>query len=86
MFDKKLVHVVVGGKHPDCGSAELSVNLVLTRGHGLPTPGPMILPELSPLGSRASDGRKLVEVERKSPESGYMNRSESGYCDAPRCG
>jgi hypothetical protein len=34
MFDKKLVHAIVGGKDPDCGSAELSVNLVLTRGHG----------------------------------------------------
>ena len=34
MFDEKLVHAIVGGKDPDCGSAELSVNLVLTRGHG----------------------------------------------------
>jgi hypothetical protein len=33
-FDKKLVHAIVGGKDLDCGSAELSVNLVLTRGHG----------------------------------------------------
>ncbi|MCU1258138.1 MAG: hypothetical protein JWO80_1023, partial [Bryobacterales bacterium] len=34
MFDKNLVHAIVGGKDLDCGSAELSVNLVLTRGHG----------------------------------------------------
>jgi len=34
MFDKKLVHAIIGGKDPDCGSAELSVNLGLTRGHG----------------------------------------------------
>jgi hypothetical protein len=39
MFDKNLVHAIVGGKDPDCGSAELSVNPgltigVLTRGHG----------------------------------------------------
>jgi hypothetical protein len=34
MFDKNLVHAIIGGKDPDCGSAELSVNLVLTRGHG----------------------------------------------------
>ena len=34
MFDKHLVHAIIGGKDPDCGSAELSVNLVLTRGHG----------------------------------------------------
>jgi hypothetical protein len=34
MFDKNLVHAIIGGKHLDCGSAELSVNLVLTRGHG----------------------------------------------------
>ncbi len=29
-----LVHAIIGGKDLDCGSAELSVNLVLTRGHG----------------------------------------------------
>src|SRR5216684_8743569 len=34
MFDKNLVHAIIGGKDLDCGSAELSVNLVLTRGHG----------------------------------------------------
>ena len=32
MFDKNLVHAIIGGKDLDCGSAELSVNLVLTRG------------------------------------------------------
>jgi hypothetical protein len=34
MFDKSLVHAIVGGKDLDRGSAELSVNLGLTRGHG----------------------------------------------------
>ena len=34
MFDKNLVHTIIGGKDLDCGSAELSVNLVSTRGHG----------------------------------------------------
>jgi len=34
MFDKNLVHAIIGGKDLDCGSAELSVNLGLTRGHG----------------------------------------------------
>src|SRR5258708_27260031 len=38
MFDKNLVHAIIGGKDLDCGSAQLrvklSVNLVLTRGHG----------------------------------------------------
>ncbi len=39
MFDKHLVHAIVhekdpGGKDLHCGSAELSVNLGLTRGHG----------------------------------------------------
>jgi hypothetical protein len=34
MFDKHLVHALIGGKDLDCGSAELSLNLVLTRGHG----------------------------------------------------
>jgi len=34
MFDKNLVHAIIGGKDLHCGSAELSVNLVLTRGHG----------------------------------------------------
>jgi hypothetical protein len=34
MFDKNLVHAIIGGKDLNCGSAELSVDLVLTRGHG----------------------------------------------------
>jgi hypothetical protein len=34
MFDKNLVYAIIGGKDLDCGSAELSVNLALTRGHG----------------------------------------------------
>jgi len=34
MFDKNLVDVIIDGKDLDCGSAELRVNLVLTRGHG----------------------------------------------------
>ena len=39
MFDKNLVHALVGGKDLDCGSAELRVklvrvNLVLTFAHG----------------------------------------------------
>ena len=34
MFDKNLVHALIGGKDLDCGSAELSVNLGLTRAHG----------------------------------------------------
>ena len=40
MFDKNLVHAIIGGKDLDCGSAQfrvnlLSVHLVLTLGHGL---------------------------------------------------
>src|SRR6266480_450384 len=34
MFDEHLVHALIGGKDSDCRSAELSVNLGLTRGHG----------------------------------------------------
>jgi hypothetical protein len=39
MFDKNLVHAIIGGKDLDCGPAELSVNPRLTidgltRGHG----------------------------------------------------
>jgi hypothetical protein len=34
MFDKNLVHAIISGKDLDRGSAELSVNLGLTRGHG----------------------------------------------------
>ena len=34
MFDKNLVHAIIGGKDLDRGSAELSVKLGLTRGHG----------------------------------------------------
>jgi hypothetical protein len=34
MFDKVLVHAVIGSKHLHRGSTDLSVNLVSTRGHG----------------------------------------------------
>src|ERR1019366_10064975 len=34
MFDKNLVHAIIGDKDLGCGSAELSVNLVLAGGHG----------------------------------------------------
>jgi hypothetical protein len=34
MFDKDLVHAIVGGEHSDCGSTELGVNLGLMCGHG----------------------------------------------------
>src|ERR1700732_3050020 len=34
MFDKNLVHAIIGGKDLHCGSAELTVNLGLTRSHG----------------------------------------------------
>jgi hypothetical protein len=34
MFDKNLVYAIIGGKDLDCGSADLSLNLGLTRGHG----------------------------------------------------
>ena len=33
-FDENLVHAIIGGKDLDCGVAELSLNLGLTRGHG----------------------------------------------------
>jgi hypothetical protein len=38
VFDKNLVYPIIGGKDPDCGSAELTVNPPLTRGHPLSTP------------------------------------------------
>src|SRR5207302_9583737 len=31
MFNKHLVHAIISGKDPDCGLAELSLNLVLTH-------------------------------------------------------
>jgi len=34
MLDKNLVHAFIGGKDLNCGSVELCVNFVLTRGHG----------------------------------------------------
>jgi hypothetical protein len=34
VFDKNLVHSIIGGENLDYGSAEFSVNLVSTRGHG----------------------------------------------------
>jgi hypothetical protein len=44
MFDKNLAHAIIGGKDLDCGSTELSVNLVLTRVHGSLFPDLIILP------------------------------------------
>ncbi len=41
MFDQKLVHAIIGGKDLHGGSAELSVNLGLTLGHGA-CPRPII--------------------------------------------
>jgi hypothetical protein len=35
MFDENLIHAFISRKDLDCGSAELSANLVLTRGHEL---------------------------------------------------
>jgi hypothetical protein len=40
MLDKDLVDAIIGGKDLDCGSAELSVDLLLTRGHSSPTSPP----------------------------------------------
>ena len=34
MFDKHLVDAIIGGKDLDCGAADLSLNLLSTRGHG----------------------------------------------------
>jgi hypothetical protein len=34
MFDKNLVHAIIGGKDLHCGSAELILNFGLTGGHG----------------------------------------------------
>jgi hypothetical protein len=33
MFDENLVHALVNGKNPPCGSAEFSLNFALMRGH-----------------------------------------------------
>ena len=35
MFNKNLVHALIGGKHLDCGPTELVLGLGLTRGHSL---------------------------------------------------
>jgi hypothetical protein len=34
LLDQNLVHAIIGGKHPDRTSAELSLDLELTSGHG----------------------------------------------------
>ena len=44
MSDKHLVQALIGGKNLECGPAELTVNLGLTRGHASLIPRPMILP------------------------------------------
>jgi hypothetical protein len=42
VFDKKLIHAIIGGKNPDRSSGELSLGFVLRRGHGSVLPGLMI--------------------------------------------
>jgi len=56
MFDKNLVHAIIGGKNLDCGSAELSVNLGLTRGHG------SLLLDLIILPASSSGFQRLARV------------------------
>src|SRR5437773_10201089 len=65
MFDKNLVHAIIGGKDLDCGSAELSVNLVLTRGHGSLLLGLIILPanSLQRLSKRQFVAVRIEHVE-----------------------
>jgi hypothetical protein len=55
--NKNLVHAIIGGKDRDCGSAELSVNLLLTRGHGS-----LLLELLILLGRRDSERASLGAV------------------------
>jgi hypothetical protein len=69
MFDKDLVDAIVGGKDPDCGSADLSVDLVgvnpvltrgeLTRGHGSLLLHQIILP-----GPRQAGTNRLFSQNR----------------------
>ena|ERR1035437_1530227 len=62
MFDKNLVHAIIGGKDLDCRSAELSVNLGLTRGHG-----PLLL---DPSYFRAVGKREVIVVAAMERFSG----------------
>ncbi len=43
-FDKHLVHAVIRGKDLDCGSADLSLNLLSTRSHSSPLLHLIIIP------------------------------------------
>src|ERR1035441_7967194 len=54
MFDKNLVHPLVGSKYPDRRPAELCLNLRLTRGHGFRAPRPNNTSEPTPHLRRGS--------------------------------
>ena len=80
MFDKNLVDALIGGKDLDCGSAELSLNLGLTRGHGslllarnntsersanLPRTGERpVCPRIVPVPGLSTDSRLLSRLRR----------------------
>jgi hypothetical protein len=60
MFDQKLIYAIVGGKYLDRGSAELSVNFVLTRGHGSRLLDLMILPGRGETGNYRRLAAKIL--------------------------
>ena len=62
MFDKKLVHVIIGGKDLDCGSAKLGVNLGLTGGHGSLLLELIILPGRGPYGTNRVQPSRGTEI------------------------
>jgi hypothetical protein len=69
MFDKNLVDAIIDSKDLNCGSAELSLNLGLTRGHGshsltYDTSGPSAPRKVSRLGRRRQSLRGRL---RKGP-------------------
>jgi hypothetical protein len=71
VFDKDLVDAIIDGEDPDCGSAELSVNLVLTRGHG------SLLPDLYYVG--VAGHSEVIDVSSLKKRATLFDRL------GPRC-
>lgn len=73
-FNKNLVHAIIGGKDPDCGLAELNVNLLLTR--NVLTCGVLI-------GGRSAHGHSSLGPNSTSSPSTIRKQSVAGGV-APR--
>ena len=86
VFDKNLIDEIIGGKDLGCGSAELSVNLGLTRGHGSLLLDLMILPgRRQHFHNLALSGLLVIREERGEHCSCWLNLTIPSSDSGLRC-